>query len=249
MQYTTKVPLNQDNIKLFIKSFEDGDFEHYEQERDHPTITHNGRGASIWNNIFTQIEKNFTKEGFQVNTLSRGPWELAYVYDENTKYLYTFMRSKNFVNLQKRSPEDKIFHYCSILSRLNGELLHTYQPEFEQISFGLLKVIDGGTDIILSELLNSMLTKIDGDVERYALVLVEQERGIVTNIECIIPIEGMSKLYTESWKEYIGVAYDTTETNVEEAEPVENDIILFMKDTDIKLEAKEESVKKTQDKN
>ncbi|MDE7354062.1 MAG: hypothetical protein K2O06_13605 [Acetatifactor sp.] len=37
----------------------------------------------------------------------RGFWEALYLYDKLTKYVYTFMKYKNFVNLQNKSPENR----------------------------------------------------------------------------------------------------------------------------------------------
>ena len=50
--------------RLFIKSFEDGEYMYYEKFREHPTVTQNGKGAAIWNEIHTQISNNFVSDEF-----------------------------------------------------------------------------------------------------------------------------------------------------------------------------------------
>lgn len=243
MNYTTKIPLHQDEIKLIIRSFEDGDFEYFELEKEHPTTTHNGRGAAIWNNIFTQIEKNFNKKGFQVNTIRRGPWELACLYDEKSKYLYTFMRNDNFLILRNRKSGKKLYHYCSILGRINEKLSKTYRPEYEQMSFALTNHINEEDNENLNKILNEMVSKIKGEIVMYALVLIEQKRGIITNAECVIPIEGINTIYRESWKEFVGVNYDIEEAKYDDEQPIESEILLFNKETKPKLIDKEEVIK------
>lgn len=64
-KYTTKIPIQQENIKAIIEGFQDGDFYYWENFKVHPTTTHNGRGAAIWNEIFTELEKNSQKMDFK----------------------------------------------------------------------------------------------------------------------------------------------------------------------------------------
>jgi len=232
MKYNTKIPIKQEDIRLIIKSFEDGYYEYFELEKEHPTTTHNGRGASIWNHIFTQLEKYFKTDGYQVNKIQRGLWKVLYVYDELSHYIYTYMRYKNFFNLQNKKPENKLFHYCNVLSRLNGKLLGTYEPEYEQMSFGLEKtIIDEEAEQKLAELLNEMTHKIKGKIEMYALVLVDQEKGKVRDIECKIPVENLNSIYTESWKEFIGTDYDVDEykNDFDDIETLDTEILLTEK--------------------
>lgn len=226
-KYTTKIPLQQDNIVDIIRAFEDGEYNYWELLKEHPTTTHNGRGAAIWNEIFTELERSFTKEGFQVDKFDRGFWQVLFIYDENTKYLYTFMRYKNFVNLQNKSNENKLYHYCNLLGKINGNLVGTYHIENEQMSFGLNNFEDESTDQELSEILSTMLNKINGDIERYAIVLVNQNKGKVESIECKIPVTGLETIYTESWNDYIGAEYENDSFDIEPTVAEETEIILF----------------------
>lgn len=229
-KYTTKIPIHQENIQAIIEAFQDGDFNYWENFKEHPTTTHNGRGARIWNEIFTELEKKFTKEGFQVGKFNRGFWQVLFIYEEESKYLYTFMRYKNFVTLKNKSPQNKLMHYCNLLSKINGKLIGTYQIENEQLSFVSNIFSDNSVDTEVQEILNVMLGKIQGEVERYAIVLVRQERGKVQDIECKIPVEGLDSIYTESWKEYITVQYEDEDYNSEPFVAEETEILLFNND-------------------
>lgn len=235
MDYNKKIPLEQDKIQLIIKSFEDGEFEYIENFKEHPTVTENGRGAVIWNNIHTQLVKNFAIEGYKTGKISRGPWELIYLFDEESKYLYTFMRESNFINIHKGKMEDKIYHYTNILSRLNGSLLGTYEPQNQQLSLFDSFVVDCDTDTKLEALLQTMICEISDNIERYALVLVDCKRGEVKNIECVIPIDYMSPLYREDWSEYINAEYSTESYHVEETLPDDADVKLYEMNADINL--------------
>lgn len=235
MHYDKKIPLGQDKIQLIIKSFEDGEFEYTENFKEHPTVTQNGRGAAIWNNIHTQLVKNFSIEGFKTGKIARGPWELVYLFDEKSKYLYTFMRNSNFVNIHKAKVEDKVYHYTNILSRLNGSLLGTYKPQNQQLSLFDSFLVDSDTDAKLDYILQDMIGEISDDIERYALVLVDCNRGEVKNIECVIPIAYMDPMYREDWSEYINAEFSTESYHVEETLPDEIGAELYETNADINL--------------
>lgn len=235
MDYNKKIPLEQDKIQRIIKAFEDGEFEYTENFKEHPTVTQNGRGAAIWNHIHTQLVKNFSVSGFKTDKISRGPWELIYIFDENTRYLYTFMRENNFTNLHTGSMQSRLYHYSNILSRLNGKLLGTYEPVNQQLSFVDTVTIDEETDTKLAALLKTMISSINGDIERYAIVLVDCKRGMVKKIECVIPIAYMNPMYREDWSEYINAEYTTESYHVEETLPDDNTVMLYETNEDINL--------------
>lgn len=242
MNYNTKIPLKQDKIQLIIKSFEDGEFEYAENFKDHPTVTQNGRGAAIWNNIFTQLVKNFSLPGYKTGAIVRGPWELIYIFDESTKYLYTFMRETNFANLHKGNMLDKLYHYSHILSRLNGKLLGTYEPEYEQMSFIDTVSITEDTDMKLEAMLQAMINTINDDIERYAIVLVDCNHGVVKQIECVIPVAYMSPLYREDWTEHIKAEYTTESYHVEETTLGDDAAKLYAMNSDINLSIRSDEV-------
>lgn len=235
MNYNKKIPIEQEKIRLFIKSFEDGEYMYYEKFREHPTVTQNGKGAAIWNEIHTQISNNFVSDEFQVGKISRGIWDLVYLYDKRTKYLYTFMREKNFYNLHMGKMSDKLYHYSNVLSRLNSGLLGTYEPPYKQLSFIDTVCIDDNIDTKLGSLLESMISSVDGEVERYAIVLVNCVKSVVKEIECVIPLAYAEPIYVENWSEYLEAEYDIENYDVEETVPHAEEIILYDNDEDIDL--------------
>ena len=243
MYYNNKIPFEQDKIELVIKSFEDGEYLYIENYREHPTVTQNGKGAAIWNNIYTQLASNFKIPGYQTGKISRGFWDLLYLYDEETKYLYTFMREDNFKNLQSGRKRDKLFHYSNVLSRLNGELVGTYEIPYEQLSFLAEINVDEETDTKLEALLKDMTSSINGDIERYALVLVECKRGEVKGIECVILLHMQIRCI-----EKIGVNTSRQNTKCQSMMfkktcPDDEAIILYTNNEDIDLSVKTEEEK------
>lgn len=235
MNYNKKIPLEQDKIRLLIKSFEDGEFVYDEKFREHPTITRNGKGAAIWNEIHTQISQNFVSNDYQIGQISRGLWSLVYLYDRKTKYLYTFMRDENFRNLHKKGIDDQLFHYSNVMSRLNAELLGIYEPPYKQLSFVQSVNLDDEIDTKLAALLETMISTVEGDIERYAIVLVNTIRGTVKEIKCVIPIACADPIYVEDWSEYISAEYNTDDYEVAETIPNTDEIILYQNDEDIDL--------------
>lgn len=247
MRYSKKIPMQSDYVKLFVKSFEDGEFDYREISEEHWTVTHNGQGALIWNHIFTEIYKNFSGyEGFEVGIFNRGIWGALYLYDRNTQYLYTFMRYKNFVNLQNKNPENRLFHYCNAMSRLNGKLRGTYQVENEQLSFLPEVPLDIADDEKLNQILNDIIRNISGNIECYAIVLVEQKQGKVRDIQCVVPVEGLGVVHRESWTDDIVVEYSQDKVSDGEFLTEETDILLFNQDS-VELEYKKDEKNKKND--
>lgn len=227
MNYTTKIPLEQENIRKIFKSFEDGEFEYFEKYKEHSTVTHNGRGADIWNHINDCLVRYFEEDRFQTFVIDRKFWHLIALYDKDTKYLYTFMRDKNYSRLSKKEKTDQLKHYVGLLSRLNGKLLKTYTPIYQQITWFEEDTVDEEFDVFLQEELNKIVQNIAGEVERYALVLVNQRNGRVKDADCIVPVENILPIYEESWKEHIVPEYQFGDEPVEENREDVSEIRLF----------------------
>ena len=157
---------------------------------------------------------------------------------------FIFCIYKNFINLQNKKPENKLFHYANVLSTLNNNLKGVYQPEYEQMSFIKELPLAPDTDEVLKELLNEMVFKIKGEIERYAIVAVEQIKGKIQDIQCIIPIYNFEKMYSESWKEFINVHYEVEVPNSIQAVELTPEIKLTYKEPEIKLKVKEKGDKR-----
>lgn len=151
------------------------------------------------------------------------------------------MREVNFVNLHTGDMQDRLFHYSNILSKLNGQLLDTYEPEYQQMSFVDVITIDDDTDTKLELLLQILVDSIDEKIERYAIVLVDCKHGMVKHIECVIPIAYMNPVYREDWSKYIRAEYVTDSYHVEETKPDDNEVILFETNSDINLSFREDN--------
>ena len=233
--YTKKIPLEQECIQLIIKAFEDGEHDYVENFREHPTVTRNGRGAAIWNNINTHLVKLFSNERFKSDKISRGPWELIYIFDTKTKYLYTFMRDANFINLHKGGADNHLFHYSNVLSRINSQLLGLYVPQYQQLSLVNKISIDAETDVRLEELLKQMVYSIEEKIERYAIVLVDSKQCTVNKIQCVIPVAYCEPMYCEDWSEFINPEYALVEYFVEETMPNAEESALYELNLDINL--------------
>lgn len=243
MLYEKKIPMTQEEIKLIIKAVEDGELDYLEHFSEHPTATQNSRGAAIWDKINTHLINNFSVSGFKVHKIIRGMWSVIYVFDEKSKYLYTVMRTANFENLLKQKKKQ---HYINILSRLNRELLDYYETPYQQRSlFDLstfLNISEEDQDLQL--LMKSMIEKINEDIKRYAVILVDCRKGKVKNIECVIPITCDEPIYRENWNDCISADYDTERYHVDETLPGEDEILLNETNSDINLSIRTDGLTK-----
>ena len=88
-----------------------------------------------------------------------------------------------------------------------------------------------------------MTSLINGNIERYALILVECIRGEVTGIECVSPSAYTNPMYREDWSEDIKAEYEMPEYDVQETRPDDEAIILYTNNEDIDLSVKTEEEK------
>ena len=244
MKYNKKIPIEDDTIKSIIKAIEDGENEYYDVYYENPTITQNGKGAAIWNYINTSLSHSLEGTRYKVGILSRGIWKLVYLYDEETKYLYTFMRKQNYDSIRKMGSENNLLHYSNLLSVLNGELLDTYEPEFKQMSWFKQPLVENITEEEFDYAFQGIIESIDENVERYAIVLFDLDHCHMRSVECIIPVENMNTLYTEDWSSHIQVEYEGTnyldyevrnDDNVQGLNNSEDDIDLSIQKQELKI--------------
>ena len=74
-QYTDKIPLDTNVVKLIIKAIENADYLYcsYLQEEKFPT--NNGSEGAKWNYINREVEKDMEEGRYQIEVLCRGPWK------------------------------------------------------------------------------------------------------------------------------------------------------------------------------
>ena len=89
-----------------------------------------------------------------------------------------------------------------------------------------------------------MIKKIDGDIERYALVAFDSDRfGTVKDIRGIIPAKGLDFYKDENWNMYISMEYMTSEESSQETEVSEDVVLLRRKPRMKRVERQDEKQK------
>ena len=111
--------------------------------------------------------------------------------------------------------------------------------ENEQLSFLPEVPLELADDEKLNQILNDIIRNVSGNIECYAVVLVEQKQGKVKDIQCVIPVEGLGVVYKEPWADDIEIEYSQDKVSESEFFTEETDILLFNQDS-VKLEYKEE---------
>lgn len=116
------------------------------------------------------------------------------------------MRDKNLKNLRKK-PHEHLFHYLNALSKLNDGLLGSYSVDYQQMSMFLEDTYDENGEATLESILEKMVHKIDGNIERYALIVFDAINGQVRDIRGVIPAKGLSYFKEENWEEHLSANY------------------------------------------
>lgn len=205
-KYKEKIPLDTYVVKQLIKAIENADYlyENYLVEEKFPTD--NGSEGAKWNYINREVKNDIEEGRFQIEVLYRGPWKFLGVYDRETRYFYTLMREKNLSSL-RRSKNTKLFHYTNALSRLNEELKKEYVVENEQLCLFPDMMYDEEGEETLDRILEKLITKIDGFINRYVLISFDISHAQVTAIKGIVPAVGMNYYKEEDWADLLNASY------------------------------------------
>lgn len=243
MKCELDIPLNPLYIRTIAEAIPNAYFLYSEHINEQNFPTDNGRDGEIWNYINKCVLEELPADRFQIIVMNRGIWKFLGIYDKETHYLYTLMREKNLTNIQK-GITDHLFHYLNALSKLNDELEEIYEPVYHQMSlFGFDSYDDEGNEL-LDKILQSMIKKIDGDIERYVLVAFDSDRfGTVKDIRGIIPAKGLDFYKDENWNMYISMEYMTSEESSQETEVSEDVVLLQRKPRMKRVERQDEKQK------
>ena len=219
-QYREKIPMDTSFIKSIVKAIENADYlyRNYIQEENFPTD--NGSEGAKWNYINREVKNDVGEGRYEIEVLYRGPWKFLGIYDRDTRYFYTLMREKNLLSLRKNQ-NAKLFHYVNALSRLNKKLKNEYVVDNEQLCLFPEMMYDEMGEETLDRILEKLIAKIDGSIERYVLISFDILHGQVTAMKGTIPAVGMNYYKEEDWADLLNASYSSDDTGVLEEVPEE----------------------------
>ncbi|WP_188456523.1 DUF5986 family protein [Virgibacillus oceani] len=227
-----KIPVSHENKKIMFKALHNGISDFRDNFQGIQSSFDNGYGLVTWSFIYNRIYHDTPSTSIISIKTKRGGWPLAVMFDEESGYLYAFVRKKNFINRQK-SKKGTPLYYLQGLSTYNTGLeseipasqLNPYQ---EYVDFGIdLEERDS--------LLTSVLNEYRSQVKRFCIVLFDTYNGEIVEFGAVLTNEQLDDFYEENWNHVIEVDYkDTNDTQTSE-----ND------QHDIALEFKEQNIKKT----
>ena len=108
------------------------------------------------------------------------------------------------------------------LSRLNEGLKDEYVVENEQLCLFPDMMYDEEGEETLDRILEKLIAKIDGSIERYALISFDILHGQVIAIKGTVPAVGMNYYKEEDWADLLNASYsnDDTGASVEVSEEI-----------------------------
>ena len=93
-------------------------------------------------------------------------------------------------------------------------------------------------------ILDSMIGKIHGEIERYVLISFDSDRfGHVNEIKGIVPAKGLDYYKEELWTSYVTTPYAPSEGSSQESTDTENAILLQRKPRIRRVKREEERTK------
>lgn len=162
--------------------------------------THNGNGGRIWDFLNTELCEGFSSPDCMAYVTQRGPWEMAMVYERESKRLFTFMREARFATIRKETHKRRRMHYLDMLTRhLNKDLL----APVGQTSIFEKEFADQED---LHELVGRLLRDLQRDgaiIERHVLVLFESQHYQLTSIRAVMLDSNLDIVAEEKWNDMI----------------------------------------------
>jgi hypothetical protein len=191
------------DIKLFIKGIKDADKQYKQYCKDRNLATENGRDKTIWDNIFTNVRDDFSREPFQNYTIARGRlWEFVAVYRTDIKILYIIMKEDRFKEI--KGDKKSAYHYSRILNSKNN---HFQDVKCEQTTL-FEQDVDSPTAEYISDDLERMIGSIKDEVVGCVNILFKVNDQGVSKITGNIATYELDIIKTYNWSKYIEASID-----------------------------------------
>ena len=164
--------------------------------------TQNSLPSRIWDFINTNLIKITGSNGLHSYKFRRGPWDMVYIYDSSTGFLFTLMREKRFSELKSNIMKRKKPHYIDIFARSFNNKLKAgeeqtmlYEKEFKdeddfsKAAEKIIRDLQGGVDV----------------VKNHVLILFETAGFNLISIRAVMitPSLDIAEASEENWSKYI----------------------------------------------
>lgn len=169
--------------------------------------TKNGNHFLKWDFINTNLIRNVSDDKLLTIKRKRGNWELILLYDSETRYLYSLMKRKRFIQLAEQRKNRTKAHYLDALVSFNTGL----QPQNGFIQLSLFS--DNSWDKQVHRLLHDLVHEHQDEIERFVLISFSTGKDDITSVSAIVPTVDLSIAYEEDWSEFIPAEF--TQNNVE----------------------------------
>lgn len=194
-----ELKINENIIRAMVNCVNDVGDVLKEDIRRNGLKTQNSTPTRIWDHLNTALCNQFNSRDCMAYTAKRGCWQLVMVYENESGYLYTFMRESRFLEVQKQVKKGKHNHYIDLLARhLNADLL----KEIGQQSF----LYTDEQDSKLKEAIEKLFINLNEDgaiVTKHVLVLFESDKYELHSIRAVMVDSNLDIALEQDWSSYI----------------------------------------------
>ena len=136
-----------------------------------------------WDLIYRNLMNKFDKGNLKYSVTKRGMWTVLLLYDENSKFLFSFMRDSRFKDIKNRKNASRP-QYVQALINLNTELkapekqirLFEEEPKFTQTEL----------ERTLEELCANFEGSIDTKNSRHVMVVFSDKYGSIDSLRAYL---------------------------------------------------------------
>lgn len=221
--------LDEEPIKLIIKSIDDSRSQWYQHLLDRGLKYDNGKYLDRWNYIFDNIEQNFKNTEFNCYAVDRcALWKFVVLYNVHSKIVYVIFRKSTFLGINKK--DNTLHHYARMLNSINLRNIYPKEPIAVQGTFPFLK-----KNVTLSDLTSNIHQQLDdmiGEIQREAKlcvnILFEENNDRLTSISGNIANYNLEIKKSYNWDKFISPTIEEI-TDTEDIELDEGHKIIDLK--------------------
>lgn len=198
-----RIPLSTEHKQTVLEALSSAiRIEAQEIQTEFKLETFNSKHFLKWDLANRNVIRNISNDRFTCVKYKRGPWELIFLHDTETNYLYSLMRQKRFFQLQDRSKYDQL-HYIDALAALNNGTKPI--KGFQQLT--LFEAENEVWTDKAKALLSDMLGELQGIIRQFVLITFTADKDTVSSAFAYIPTPELQIAHEENWSEHIPFDY------------------------------------------
>lgn len=171
-------------------------------------ITHNNTKFRIWDILYSKIHNELSSFNCEAGISQRGPWQMVVAFDNETGFLFTFMREQRYKQLRNTVNQRTRHHYLDALVKIFNGQLSASNPQMSFLSENTFPKCIFSDEDKMSETVEKIILGLNTEstcIQNHVLVLFDTFNFSLSSVRAIIVDSHLDLVYEQSWNEYISI--------------------------------------------